>query len=75
MYRLQLSYIRELETRRELGKKGDEGKGMVAKMVAERLIEKGIKEGDPKKYIPRAIQAIFARVKDLKWSRFVLRQP
>ena len=63
----------ELEIRKLLGKKGDEGKGMVAKVVAENLIAKGLKEGDPKKYVPRAIQEIYGRVKDLKWSRSVLR--
>jgi putative ATP-dependent endonuclease of OLD family len=65
----------ELETRKELGKKGDEGKGMVAKVVAERLIEKGIKEGDPKKHVPKTIQAIHEQIKNLKWYGSVLREP
>ena len=44
----------------------DEGKGMVAKMVAERLIEKGLKEGDPNKYIPKTIQDIHDKLRELK---------
>jgi predicted ATP-dependent endonuclease of OLD family len=68
-------YTLELETRKLLGKKGDEGQGMVAKVVAENLIEKGLKEGDPKKYIPRTIQAIHAHIKEMKWHVSVLRRP
>ncbi len=65
----------ESETRRELGKKSDEGKGMVAKVVAEKLIVKGGKEGDPKKYVPKTIQAVHEKIKDLKWHGSVLREP
>lgn len=63
----------ESEARKILGIKGDAGKGMVAKIVAEKLIEKGHTGGEPKKYIPKTIQDICARIKDLKWSRSVLR--
>nr|WAI02746.1 MAG: AAA family ATPase [Candidatus Methanoperedens sp.] len=65
----------ELETRKLLGKRGDEGKGMVAKVVAENLIVKGVKEGYPKKYIPRTIQAIHAHIREMKWHVSVLRRP
>lgn len=63
----------ESEAKKLLGIKGDSGKGMVAKIVAEKVIEKGFKEGDHKKYIPKTIQGICARIRDLKWSRSVLR--
>lgn len=64
----------EMDTRRELGLKDDEGKGMRARLTAKKLINKGVADGDKTKYIPATIKKIINAIKNLSWHGSVLRK-
>lgn len=64
----------ETEAKQELGLKADEGKGMCARFVAKKLIDKGQAEGDKAKYIPPTIKKIVNKIKSLSWHGSVLRK-
>lgn len=71
----QTLYTRfETDAKRELGLKDDEGKGMRARLVAKKLINKGQAENDKTKYIPAAIKKIVEKIKFLSWSGSVLKK-
>lgn len=65
----------EIEAKRELGLKEDEGKGMKARLTAKKLVSKGFKEGNRAKYIPLTIQRIIKAIKHLQWYGSVLKKP
>jgi len=64
----------ETEAKRELGLKSDEGKGMRARLVAKKLVDKGLAEGDKTKYIPLTIKKIIEKIKSLTWHGSVLKK-
>lgn len=64
----------ETEAKGELGLKDDEGKGMRARLVAQKLINKGQVEGDKAKYIPATIKKIVEKIKSLPWYGSVLKK-
>jgi putative ATP-dependent endonuclease of OLD family len=64
----------DADAKRDLGLKNDEGKGMRARLVAKKLIEKGFREGDKTKYIPITIKKIIGKIKTLTWHGSVLKK-
>ncbi len=71
----QTLYTRfENDAKRELGLKDDEGKGMRARLVAKKLINKGLAENDKAKYIPLTIKKIVEKIKSLSWYGSVLKK-
>lgn len=71
----QTLYTRfETDAKRELGLKDDEGKGMRARLVAKKLINKGQAENDKAKYIPATIKKIVEKIKSLSWYGSVLKK-
>jgi len=64
----------EKEARKILGLKSDEGKGMCARLVARKIVEKGKMEGNKTKYIPPTICKIIETLKTLMWHGSVLRK-
>ncbi len=64
----------ETDAKRELGLKDDEGKGMRARLVAKKLINKGLSENDKAKYIPPTIKRIVEKIKSLSWYGSVLKK-
>lgn len=71
----QLYATFEIEAKKELGIKKDQGKGMVARLAAKKLITIGIAEGDSTKYIPPTIKQIIESIKMLTWYGSVLKKP
>lgn len=65
----------ETEAKQELGIKKGQGKGMVARLAAKKLIAKGKAEGDSTKYIPPTIKLIIESIKTLTWYSSVLKKP
>lgn len=63
----------EIEARRELGLKSGQSKGMCARLVARKLVDKGVKEGDRAKYVPNTIQKVIEAVKTLSWHGSILK--
>ncbi|MGQ9702845.1 MAG: ATP-dependent nuclease [bacterium] len=64
----------ETDAKRELGLKDDEGKGIRARLVARKLINKGQAENDIAKYIPDTIKKIVEKIKNLSWYGSVLKK-
>ncbi|MGQ9847685.1 MAG: ATP-dependent nuclease [Bacteroidales bacterium] len=64
----------ETDAKRELGLKDDEGKGIRARLVARKLINKGQAENDKTKYIPDTIKKIVEKIKNLSWYGSVLKK-
>lgn len=65
----------EKEARTELGLKSDEGKGMCARLVAQKLISQGIQDsGDKSRYIPDTIKKIVQTIANLTWCGPVLKK-
>ena len=54
-----------------LGVKNDSP--LVARFIATKLVERGKKEGDPQKYVPKTIKELLAKVQELKWEGSILK--
>lgn len=64
----------EDDAKQQLGLRDDQGKGMRARLVAKKIVNKGNAEGDKAKYIPSTIKKIVEAIKNLSWSGSVLKK-
>ena len=61
------------EAKRELGLRGDKSKPLIARYMANQLVNKGTEEGDPSKYVPKTLREIIDNVRKLEYKGSVLK--